>query len=320
MNNSTVVTFSTKDSVFQATNLIFSLYILVSLLVYQIKIESKKSKTRENIVLNVVCFFNALCAFVCVTKDLPILYMETKPELFCLLMVDIAGGVPYFLGVSSAFGMLWYRQRKLYSNPIMKLYVFKWFNAINYLLLVCFLLLMVTITVAFLYESSWLQGESNCMQIFAGKMNMVAMTASYCVLTVICQVTLFMFISYPIICTLLKKNKQVTADLKKMLKRLLLCTLGCCISSLQINLFILLVERNHVYLYWPNFAGLDLIITTVCVIGTFGNWQKRLFPFCSNEVERRPSIVDLNTMKVIQYETSTNVNKINVEKSNIIKQ
>lgn len=282
--------FSTKDFVFQATNLVFSLYILVAFVIYYVKFESKKRKTKENSILNMVCLFNATCAFVCVVKDLAILYFKSRTKLFCFLIVDIAGGVPYFFGVSSAFGMLWYRQRKLYSSPIMKMYIFKGFNAINYLLLICFLSFMVPIVVIFLYESTWeLHRNETCKHSFEGKVNVVAMTVSYCVLTVTCQLALFTFIAYPIVWSLLKKRSQVGPDLKKILKRLLLCTLGCCVSSFQINLFILLINNNHFYLYWPNFAGLDLILTALCVIGTFGNWRMRLFPFRTNLIKKRQS-------------------------------
>ena len=279
-SNSSIHAFSTKDFVFQATNLVLSSYILVALVIYYVKFESKKSNSKENSVLNIVCLLNATCAFVHVVKDLPILYIKINTKLFCFLLVDIAGGIPYFFGVSSAFGMLWYRQRKLYSSPVMKVFVFKGFNAINYLLLICFLSLMVPIVVIFLYESNWkLHGNKMCKHSFEGKVDVVAMTVSYCVLTVICQLALFAFIAYPIVWSLLKKKGKVGPDLKKILKRLLLCTLGCCVSSFQINLFILLIEINHVYLYWPNFAGLDLILNSLCVIGTFGNWRMRLFPF-----------------------------------------
>ena len=135
-SNSSIHAFSTKDFVFQATNLVLSSYFLVALVIYYVKFESKKSNSKENSVLNIVCLLNATCAFVHVVKDLPILYIKINTKLFCFLLVDIAGGIPYFFGVSSAFGMLWYRQRKLYSSPVMKVFVFKGFNAINYLLLI----------------------------------------------------------------------------------------------------------------------------------------------------------------------------------------
>ena len=298
-NDTLKSTFSTKDYVFQAINLAFSLYILVALMVYQIKTERKKSRTKENIFLNVLCFVNVLCAFVCVVKDLPILYMENKTGLFCSLMVNIAGGGPYFLGLSTAFGTLWYRQRKLYSDPVLKLYMSKGFAVVNYLLLVCFLSLVVAVTTVFLYESDWVHENNTCVQIFQGKMNMVAMLVSYCILTVFCQVALFMFIAHPITNFMMhkKKREKVAADLRKMLKRLLICTLGCCISSLQINVFLLLVTKKHVYLYWPNFAGLDLIITAVCVIGTFSNWKQRIFPF-RKTVEKRANISETGLTEI----------------------
>jgi len=297
------ITFSTKDFVFQAINLAFSSYILIALVVYQFKFESKKRKTKENIVLNVVCFFNTISPFIMVVKDLPILYMKNKPSNFCSLMVNFAGGGPYFLGLSSAFWMLWYRQRKLYSSPVMKMYTFRGFDVINYLLLVCYLLLVVAITVAFLYETDWVQVNNTCVQTFSGKINIVAMTVCYCVLTVVFQVTLFMFIAYPIVYCMLRKKKNIESGLKKMLKRLLICTLGCCVSSLQINVFILLVERNKIFLYWPSFAGLDLIITAVCVVGTFDNWKERLFPFRSKVVERLPNFLERRSTKYSESKT-----------------
>ena len=296
-------TFSTKDFVFQAINLALSSYIFVAVLVYQFKHKEKKRKPREAIILNSVCFFNTLCPFVTVVKDIPILYLKYKSNGFCSPIVNFAGGGTYFLGLSSAFWMLWYRQRKLYSSPVMKMYTFKGIDVINYLLLVCYLLLVVAITVAFLYETDWVQVNNTCVQTFAGKINILAMTVCYCVLTVVFQVTLFMFIAYPIVYCMLRKKKNIEAGLKKMLKRLLICTLGCCVSSLQINVFILLVERNKIFLYWPSFAGLDLIITAVCVVGTFDNWKERLFPFRSKVVERLPNFLERRSTKYSESKT-----------------
>ena len=308
MNNSTVsvnssnehhaMVYLTSDFVFQAINFIISFYLLIALTVYQVKIESKKTKTREKLFLNLLCFTNVLCAFVCVAKDVPILYMENKPGLFCTLMVNIAGGVPYFLGLATAFGLLWFRQRKLYSDPVLKGHMSKGFSVVNYLLLVCFLLLLLAIVVFFLYENDWKQVGSVCVQRFAGRINMLATTLSYCVLTVCCQVALFMFIAHPLTSCLMggKKGENLAGDLRRMLKRLLVCTLGCCVSSLQLNVFVMLVEGNHVYLYWPNLCGLDLIITAVCVIGTFSNWQQRLFPFFK-KAEEQDSDAEVQTLE-----------------------
>jgi len=72
--------------------------------------------------------------------------------------------------------------------------------------------------------------------------------------------------------------------------------------------------RNHIDLYWPSFAGLDLIITAVCVIGTFDNWKERIFPFFSKVIDKPSNLVEvnsrteqINTIKVQQspsYETN----------------
>ena len=270
--------FSTRDFAFQAINLLVSSYILVASLVYQIRTERKKTKSKENKFLNILCVFNVLCAFVCVVKDLPVLYMENKPGELCL-MVNYAGGVPYVLGLLTAFGMLWYRQYKLYSSPVLK--PFNGFKAVNWILLIGYVTLVFSVTAVFLFDSDWVPVNGTCVQVFEGSIDMNAMLVSYCALTVFCQMLLFLFIAHPIVYRR-KINKKVSANLKAMVKRLLICALGCCVSSLQLNVFLMLVTNDHVYLYWPNFAGLDLIITALCVIGTFANWRERIFPFGSN--------------------------------------
>ena len=269
--------FSTRDFAFQAINLLVSSYILVASLVYQIRTERKKTKSKENKFLNILCVFNVLCAFVCVVKDLPVLYMENKPGELCL-MVNYAGGVPYVLGLLTAFGMLWYRQYKLYSSPVLK--PFKGFKVVNWILLICYFTLVFGVTAMLLYDSDWVPVDDTCVQVFVGSIDKNAMLVSYCALTVFFQMLLFLFIAHPIIYRQ-KINKKSSAKVKAMVKRLLICTVGCCLSSLQLNVFLILVTNDQLYMYWPNFAGLDLVITALCVIGTFANWKERIFPFSS---------------------------------------
>ena len=116
------------------------------------------------------------------------------------------------------------------------------------------------------------------MPKYTFKINVVALQAAYCVITVFCQVALFTCIAHPLgTCS---RNKSVAGDLKRMLRRLLMCTLGCCVSSLQFNLVLVLVASHRVNLFLPNLAELDLVVTAVCVTGTFSNWRERLCPFC----------------------------------------
>ena len=96
---------------------------------------------------------------------------------------------------------------------------------------------------------------------------------------------MLLFIVYPILpfdcfCSnKRKKRKKIAEDLRKMLKRLVLCTLGCCVSSLQLNIVLILITNNTITIYWPSVASIDLIITALCVICTFSSLKERLFPF-----------------------------------------
>ena len=208
--------FSLRDFLFQACNLVISTYILVSSLTYQLTTERHKTKSKENKILNILCVFNVLCAFTCVSKDLPVLYMDNKPGLFCDLVVSILGGGPYFLGLLTAFGMLWYRQYKLYSSPVLK--PFPGFKLVNCFLLVCFVVLVLACTVVFLYDSDWVQVNSTCVQVFTGRIDSNAVLISYCVVTVFCQIVLFVFIAHPVVYRE-QINRKVGANLRKMVKR-----------------------------------------------------------------------------------------------------
>ena len=298
--NSGLSMFSTNDFIFLTINLAFSTYLFVSSMVYNIKIEYKKSKTKEKRNLNILCSVNVLCAFVSVLKDLPMLYMANKPGLFCLFVVNIAGRATYFLGLSTAFGVLWYRQHKLYSDPKLTFEMSKICTAVHFLLLISYLLLLLAVMVAFSYETDWLQPDNTCVQKFTGKINMVAMTTSYCVITIFCYVVLFMFFAQQLGSYV--RNKKVAADLRRMLRRLSICTLGCCASSLQFNLLLVLVSCNRVRLYLLNFAELDLIITSVCLTGTFSNWKQRLCPFRLKIVELEANGGEKSSIKYCKKE------------------
>ena len=99
------------------------------------------------------------------------------------------------------------------------------------------------------------------------------------------QIALLLFIVYPILpsdflCSNKRRTRRkIAKDLRKMLTRLVLCTLGCCVSSLQLNIVLILITNNTITIYWPSVASVDLIITALCVICTFSRWKERLFPF-----------------------------------------
>ena len=99
------------------------------------------------------------------------------------------------------------------------------------------------------------------------------------------QIALLLFIVHPILPSdfLCSGNnrirRKIAEDLRKMLTRLVVCTLGCCVSSLQLNIALILITNNKITIYWPSVASVDLIITALCVVCTFSRWKERLFPF-----------------------------------------
>ena len=190
-NQTSLSKFDTPDYVINAINLTAATYILVSLIFYHLKKDDKKTqKCRPILVLNSLTFLNATAAFVHTLKDTVILYNNNFSSFDCALLVNIAGGVPYFVGVSTAFGIIWWRQRKLYSDPKLQLYMSKNFAKLNVCLLVFFMALVVSVTTVVLAASEWIDDAQHCHQRWTSQWYVVFSLIFYCVMTVFCQVCL----------------------------------------------------------------------------------------------------------------------------------
>ena len=182
--------FVMADYVINAINLTAATYILVSLIFYHLKNnENKTQKGRAIFVLNSLTFLNAAAAFVHTLKDTVILYNRSFSSFDCALLVNIAGGVPYFVGVSTAFGIIWWRQRKFYSDPKLQLYMSDNFAKLNMGLLVFFMALVVAVTTVVLAASEWVDDAQHCHQKWASQWYVVFSLIFYCVMTVFCQVS-----------------------------------------------------------------------------------------------------------------------------------
>ena len=135
---------------------------------------------------------------------------------------------------------------------------------------------------------------------------------SFSYLNTFFQISLLLFIVYPILpfdflCSKKSgKKRKIASDLRKMLTRLVLCTLGCCVSSLQLNIVLILITNNKITIYWPSVASVDLIITALCVVCTFSRWKERLFPFIEfRKVEGEMSFGDLSPTESLHVTLSS---------------
>ena len=190
-SHSSTIKFVMADYVINAVNLTAATYILLSLVCYHLKNHEKKTqKGRAIMVLNSLTFINAAAAFVHTLKDTVILYSRSFTAFDCAWLVNIAGGVPYFVGITTAFGIIWWRQRKLYSDPKLQMYMSDNFAKLNVGLLVFFMALVVAVTTVVLAASEWVDDAQHCRQKWASQWYVVFSLIFYCVMTVFCQVCL----------------------------------------------------------------------------------------------------------------------------------
>lgn len=194
----------------------------------------------------------------------------------------------YSGGSCLVYTILWSRQRKFYSDPLLKHSVGKVSRRISSVVIFVIYFLLVGSAFAFEFTYCLVSTIEGCVVLWEthwGYFSVVPIVFTFMSVCLLSQITLLGLIAYPLVSgssalchTLASVCKPARNDIESMLRRLLYCTLFCIATTQISGLFIILDATGVIRVYWSLILQLDLFFNNFAIIFTFADWQQRLLP------------------------------------------
>lgn len=282
-------------SAFALFQLVLSCYLLIVIGVYKFRHGCRRHNTSpvNHLSLAAVALHTIYVVRV-VVEIFDTVAAASRCEVF-----NIVGAVCYNAGTGLLYGILWARQRKFYSDPLLN-------HSTNTLLKVCsstliFGIYAILIIVAVFFLQSYCMMSTRIGCLIVWDHSNAASVVLYCTIAFISicfvgQILLFFLITYPLSAASKPNGVQWRSQvvIHKLVWRLAVCTSVCVFTSLLMALAILLDATDILCGYWINWVGFDLLLNNIAVIVSFADWKERLFPL----FRRKRSVPEQNTVSI----------------------
>ena len=249
---------------------VVTLYLLVALIVHHRRSASTCT------VISVLHTSTALFALFGMFLEQVALRLETKGDIFCQSFTIVFNAC-YFLGILSTFTLFWFRQKSLYSTPLLRAYNGKCWRCVSTFIIVGIYAVMLPIAAVMLLTFKFQSTKNGCelrSAVEDGIIVLLVLITS----TVVFQIALLLLMIYPL------KNvdtgpNSASKSTRKLIRRLIVCTAVIIASELvggTIAAICLFIIPNS---FWYLVAYLDVLANLIAVTCSFVNWKERLFPF-----------------------------------------
>ncbi|CAK8692843.1 unnamed protein product [Clavelina lepadiformis] len=250
---------------------LISLYIVTSLAIFSWKVRNQKGISKTN----QLCLFASLSSFLFSTITL-LTFLPGYP-FHIVIWIQTAF---YWVGISLTYTILWVRQRRFYSNPLLANKVGKFHRILSSLVVIGIYVFLAALLFTFLSKvynipCALLQNVEDILRI----------VIAFIIAIIAFQMLLFYLLVNPlrsedgiktsdILCFRLKR------DIYKMVVRLAICATVCIFTTVSMCVMIIIISTDAIHTGWVNVVSIDLTANIISIICTFKTWKTRLFPFC----------------------------------------
>lgn len=254
---------------------VISLYILLALLYHS----CKNGLCQNGSTARKLCLLIATSSLlVCVDKLAELWVNVISCQAYHILSTAV-----YAVGLGFVYTTLWIRQRRLYSDKMLKQTVNKLSRLASAVCIVIIYFLLISVFVSF---AMVLKFEGSYSPCHIKRYNLAMLLPLLLFVIFSCfslQLVLYILILYP-----LRRGKKIRAilccsnsddEVYLMLKRLAMCACACVLSTVFLCVAILLDTLEIICIYWGNLLALDLIISSLSTVVSFKDWDERLIPF-----------------------------------------
>ena len=263
---------------------IFSFYLFTAALVYELK-KKNHHMTKISAFLTTGATFAALFSSFWQLGELWSCCVITCRNLRWIYALC------YIINSSFIYTIVWFHQRKLYSDPRLSESKNRYLKVLNITILAAIQVTLILVVGALVISYPLSETNYGCILIWdADSLHQVVVptTVVSMVASAIFRIALLGLIVYPLLKRItgisfrtakIIKYKQINKDIKDMILRLALCTFLSLFAKVVIDIVALLEAIGQVDVFISNLRLLELIAYSFFINFTFVNWKQRLFPF-----------------------------------------
>ena len=262
---------------------IVSVYIFFVLTYYFYKKRAFNRNSKSN-QLSVLA--SGFCVLACLDR-----LAELWIKVISCYAYHLMATLMYGIGLGLVYTTLWLRQRKLYSDKLLKHTVTSTSRRISSAIIVVIYFLIISVFALFVTILQFETLYPPCHIIWYPLSALLPLLIFLILTCFFLQLILFSLIVNPLkrgngICIVLLCSNSKN-DVFVMLKRLAVCACACVCSTIFLSIAILLDATEIICIYWGNLISLDLIICILATIFSYQDWDQRLLPLCPRIKRRR---------------------------------
>ena len=269
---------------------ILTAYLLIAAVTYEVRKQGNRTK---RVVGGLIIAAAAAALFSCCWQ---------MAELWscCIIPCHVFKGLygfAYVINSSSVYTIIWFHQRKLYSDPRLSESKSKCLKLLNIAVLVAVQLVIVLVVIGLLNGYSLYKTAYGCVLIWKdGTLYtvLIPVTAASMTFTILFRGALLFLIIYPLLRRikridiitnkeLIKCKLDISKDIQRLVNRLGLCTFFALLLKILLDILSLLEALQHINVFVSNLRVLELILQSFLINFTFANWKHRLFPFIKRD-------------------------------------
>jgi len=291
------------DTVINGLLSVISIYLLIALLFYKIKIEKRNEEhflrlvpeKRYGILSTYLCIFIAVASLICQTNAFTRKLIEENSirsnlsasqqralQTACKIMPPL-GNFAITLGSAMVYTFLWFRQRVFYIHPSLKVLNSRCINIFSFTIIVFWFVFYVSIDFAYFSLVHYrFDEELGCVVgTYYAVVKYRQIITSWTIASIVMQIVLLLLFIYPILKRTLWKGQlqsERSVCLMRRVKKAVVLTSACLGSDVAaVVATVLLLQEdssNIIFVY-----GVNLVINLLVTIACFDHWKKLIFPW-----------------------------------------
>jgi len=293
--------------------IVFSLscYMFISIGIYELRNTSQSTAVRVNYLSFVATFLNVVFSARVVLD-----YFSHAPSTtFCKAM-SLTGGVSYVIGTGLLYTLLWARQRKFHTDPLMKTASNKYGQACSSVLILSMYANLIGVVSLLQQNYCLIPTQIGCFVVWNDTMAQTTvpmLMAVFVVICFVCQILFFTFTTQPLLkvrkrffcaCLTWKSDKEI----HRLLKRLVISTCSCVTTSLIMSCLVMLDSTPMMCVNWLSLVQLDFFANNLAVVISFINWKERLFPLIWINCSRKSVAAESSCQVPTSFKTTDLIN------------
>ena len=286
-----------RDEVFLASLTVISLYLTISLSIFECKRSARNQNETKDLDLKrrfanfltngSLCLVAVIITLIrCLCEQIE-LRLGRESDLACRIYQHELAEV-YHLSLTCLYIILWVRQLRLYRHPVLKHLGSPFLRFISYIVMLGIIGSSVASITSYVITFTLIASPVGCVYDLSfpdGPPSSLPGILLF-VISVVFQTSLLGLVVYPLVkqykirlCCGNSEAEKKKENVRNTIIRLSICTAVCVVSD-GVSSYLLIFVHDGVspISFWANIYTVNLLFNIIAVVCSFVDWKERLFP------------------------------------------